>query len=613
MQLKAVILENFRSYRNRTVIPIDSLTAFVGKNEAGKSTILASLEIFFNSELIKPEKDDLSAGASTDVFTIGCIFGTDNELLVIDESATTTLKKEFLLNADGDLEVHKRYSVSAKPKAETFAIANHPTAFSKSLLLLKNSELKDELKKAKITDTTKKNSNVSMRQALWESVAQEFSIQEIPLDKEGAKEVHEQLKKYFPLYALFEADRTSRDDDDEAQNPMSYATKEAIRELEPKLNEIKNTIQQRVLDVAGRTLDKLREINPKIAGQLTPEFKEEPKWNSIFKFILRGDHDIPLNKRGSGVRRLILISFFRAEAERKQGLEKSPGIIYAIEEPETSQHPTNQRMLAEAFLSLSEKSGCQVLLTTHVPGFAGLLPVDSLRLVEDQEDGSKHVTSRDAEILSRIASSLGVLPYPDKLRLMVCVEGPNDIEMLKRISRKLHSEDPNIPDIASIPDIAILPLGGGTLSQWVQHNYLQKLGITELHIYDGGTETPRKYQKECDAVNARSDKSCAMLTAKNELENYLHHDLINQVFKIKLAPMGDMDDVPLLTAMEVHNSSGGKPWDGLDEEKRRKKESHVKSRLNTEVAELMTLSHLNEVDGKNELISWLKKIATHPD
>ncbi|SRR5581483_1579482 len=331
MYLKSVILENFRSYRERTIIPIENLTAFVGTNEAGKSTILAALEIFFNSELIKPEKDDLSVGGGNESFCIGCIFGHENETIVLDASATTNLRDEFLLNPDGNLEILKRFNCSAKTvKVEAFANALHPAEFEKSLLLLKNAELKTEITNRAVEGVAKKSSNVSIRKALWEALAKEKTLQEIPLDKEGAKEIYEQLGKFLPIYALFEADRTSRDDDDEAQDPMKLATAEAIRELEPDLISIKTVIQKRVLDVANRTLDKLREINPKIAAQLTPEFKEEPKWSSIFKFILRGDQDIPLNKRGSGVRRLILISFFRAEAERRQSLEKSPGIIYAI-------------------------------------------------------------------------------------------------------------------------------------------------------------------------------------------------------------------------------------------------------------------------------------------
>ncbi len=615
MYLKSVILQNFRSYRERTTVPVGNLTTFVGKNEAGKSTILAALEIFFNSALIKPEKDDLSAGSESESFSIGCVFGYENEELVLDASATTNLRDEHLLNADGDLEILKRYNCSGKLKMETFANALHPTEFEKSLLLFKNTELKSEITNRGIEGLAKKSSNVSMRQALWAAAPKEGSMQEIPLDKDGAKEVYEQLVKFLPIYALFEADRTSRDDDDEAQDPMKLATLEAIRELQPELESIKNTIQKRVLDVANRTLDKLREINPKIAAQLTPDFKEEPKWSSIFKFILRGDQDIPLNKRGSGVRRLILISFFRAEAERRQSLENSPGIIYAIEEPETSQHPTNQRMLAEAFIALAESPGCQVLLTTHVPAFAGLLPVESLRLVEAEEAGTKTVTYRDDAILAKIAKSLGVLPDPDKPKLIVCVEGPNDIECLTRISRRLHTEDPSIPDISALRDsreVAIIPLGGGTLSQWVQQHYLKMFDVPELHIHDGGLTTPRKYATECAAVNARSDGSWATLTSKNELENYLHHDPINQVFGTSLSLIGDNDDVPMLTASEIHNSTGGTPWANLDDITKKDKESRAKRRLNKDVADRMNLAYLKEVDPSGELIGWLRKIASYP-
>lgn len=47
MQLREIILENFRGYAKTTNILFESdLTAFLGKNDAGKSTILEALEIF---------------------------------------------------------------------------------------------------------------------------------------------------------------------------------------------------------------------------------------------------------------------------------------------------------------------------------------------------------------------------------------------------------------------------------------------------------------------------------------------------------------------------------------------------------------------------------------
>jgi putative ATP-dependent endonuclease of OLD family len=121
-------------------------------------------------------------------------------------------------------------------------------------------------------------------------------------------------------------------------------------------------------------LDKLREIAPDLASELSPNFRTEPKWEQQFKMSLVGENEIPINKRGSGARRLILLSFFRASAESKRQQLNSPSIIYGVEEPETSQHPGQQRLMMEAFRELSEQD-CQVLVTTHNPALAGLAPV----------------------------------------------------------------------------------------------------------------------------------------------------------------------------------------------------------------------------------------------
>ena len=163
------------------------------------------------------------------------------------------------------------------------------------------------------------------------------STQLIPLNAEDGKKVWEKLQKVLPTFALFRSDRPSRDEDPEVQDPMALAVKEAVREVEADLEQVRAKVHDRVAQVAQRTIEKLREMDPALASELKPEFRAEPKWEA-FKLSLVGDGGIPINKRGSGVRRLILLNFFRAEAERRQAETESPGVIYAIEEPETSQH-----------------------------------------------------------------------------------------------------------------------------------------------------------------------------------------------------------------------------------------------------------------------------------
>lgn len=46
MNLKTIIIKNFRGYAGEYRIPVGNLTAFIGKNDAGKSTILDALGIY---------------------------------------------------------------------------------------------------------------------------------------------------------------------------------------------------------------------------------------------------------------------------------------------------------------------------------------------------------------------------------------------------------------------------------------------------------------------------------------------------------------------------------------------------------------------------------------
>ena len=47
MKLKQLKLKNFRGYNSDTYLEVSDLTALIGKNDVGKSTILEALEIFF--------------------------------------------------------------------------------------------------------------------------------------------------------------------------------------------------------------------------------------------------------------------------------------------------------------------------------------------------------------------------------------------------------------------------------------------------------------------------------------------------------------------------------------------------------------------------------------
>ena len=125
-------------------------------------------------------------------------------------------------------------------------------------------------------------------------------------------------------------------------------------------------------------------MSPDIANTLNPVIPSAAnlKWADVFKNVsITSDENIPINKRGSGSKRLILLNFFRAEVERRQTERNAPSVIYAIEEPETSQHSENQKKLVRALSALSEAANTQVIITTHSPIIVKQLGFSNIRII----------------------------------------------------------------------------------------------------------------------------------------------------------------------------------------------------------------------------------------
>jgi predicted ATP-dependent endonuclease of OLD family len=613
VKIKAIKLVNFRSYRGEVTIPIDNFTVLIGKNEAGKSSVLEALEIFFNNTAVKFDASDCNVHSDDRTVSITCVFSDLPDVVTIDAGASTSLEQEFLLNEDSDLEIQKKFNCSTKTvKASTFAVAFHPSKKGfENLLGLKNGELKAKLSELGLDDKkVNKSVNSEMRKAIWASEAElEMSLTEVPLDEAAGKEIWTALSSGLPIFALFQSDRKSTHEDREVQDPMSFAIAEALKEVEPELELVKKKVESRVIDVAERTLKKLREMDAELADELTPRFKADPKWSGLFKVTLEDQHEIPIDKRGSGARRLILLNFFRAEAERRLLEQKAPGVIYAIEEPETSQHPNNQRLIVESLLRLADAPNTQVLITTHVPALAGLVPVESLRFIQRTVHQEKFIRFGNEEMYKEIADTLGLLP-DKRVQLLLCVEGPNDVAFLKAVSKTLSSSNGALPDLEREARIAIIPLGGSTLQEWVAAHYLKSLNLPEFHIYDRDEMTPPKYQEAVNHVNGRRNGDFATLTSKREMENYIHPAAIRSALSINIS-FNDTDDVSTLVAQKIHETSNsGIEWDSLAEKSRKEKESQAKKLLNRDAVPAMTIEQLRQIDSLNEIEGWFINIAS---
>ncbi|MCX2934706.1 ATP-binding protein [Mycobacterium sp. CVI_P3] len=614
MRLRKVKIRNFRCYIDEVAVELDSLTSIIGRNDAGKSTVLEALAIFFDQQ--KPDSDDAAKDGQKSDMSITCEFDELPEQLIVDSTSATTLTEEYLLNEDGHLEIRRTFNGELKtPTSKVFIRANHPSADNVGdLLALKNADLKKRAVDLGV-DLTSVNQriNAELRAAIRDHVGElDLQITEIEVDiAPGAKELYARLKESLPAYFLFRSDRPSTDQDSEAQDPMKVAVRVAIEEQRAALDEIALSVRQQVRELIDQTLLKIKALSPEIASELNPEISD-PKWDSIFKISLTGESAIPLNKRGSGVRRLVLLGFLQAQAESRRAVSPDTGIIYAIEEPETSQHPDTQRVLLQAIEEIAQQDGYQVLMTTHTPMLGRLLPTRTLRYVAVGHGGAREIHYGDDNTIREVAKALGVLPDHD-VRVFVGVEGKHDESFLKHASRILSQGDPQIDSLADLESqgkLIFIPVGGSNVGLWVSR--LHHLDRPEYHIFDRDHQPPAlpHYESQAAAINARQGCT-AVHTTKREIENYLDRAAIVAARpEVAIPTINDFDDVPEVAAQKIHAAAPDAPaWATLSAESKRKKQARAKGWLNDQAAALMTQEMFTQSDPNGEISGWLRDIT----
>lgn len=620
MYITSLRIKNFRSYEDTLIKFNKNLNVIIGKNDAGKSTILEVLDILLNGGTIKIDKNDCNIFSDNKVIEIIATFkfeSNDNKLL-LDSKILTDIEKEFLLNIDSEMEIKLKVDTSkTKLTLLKYLIVNYPTSLaSNPLIYLKNADLKKELKKLEdsgidVTDVDK-TINSEIRKKIYEVNDCENiskSLIEIDLQKDEAKNIWSSLEKSLPIYTIFQSDRDNRDTDNDIQNPLKAAAKNAISEIEDKLEEIKIKIENELTEIGNQTIDKMKEMGLDISNELKPIVNNK-KWDTLFTFSLEGDDGIPLNKRGSGFRRLVMLNYFRVEAEKKLSDTQKKSIIYSIEEPETSQHPNHQLMLIDSIKELSLKEKHQIFITTHTPEIAKKVELNQLLLIEKIENKSKSYD--DIDKLERITNSLGVLPnIDDNIKVVVFVEGPTDAQFLININKSV-KEFNDIIDIENSKEIIIIPTGGSTLQHWVDKRYLERLDLVEIHIYDSDiskddVKDRNKYKSQIDKVNEIGGLNKGYETKYSEIENYIHPILIKD--KYKLDTFFDEEnwleewvksDIP-----KIVNKLCDKSDSDIEPISSKRK---IKSTISDELSLNMSKELLEEIEAFEELENWYKQI-----
>lgn len=611
MKLVKMKLKNFRGY-SEEIFDFNQMTGLVGRNDVGKSTILEALDIFFNAEkktgVIQPDINDLLISCCEEkYYSITCFFDVPkDELIIIDDSNPTNLSEEYLLNKDGLLEIEKRWdckgtSITAKSLSININ-AFIPYVGEKQFLTMKISELKKELEEIKNDisnyDDINKKLKADIRKCLYKYYSSNverkeyiINIKDIETDN---KNLWKSLSKNFPMFFLFQSDRTNSDSDTEVQNPLRAAARKAVSDKLEELEKIERYIIDEVSKVGAATVEKLSDFDTSIAKGLETTHKIKA-WESLFSFNISDEREIPINKRGSGVRRLILLSYFRAEAEKAFISGDSKGIIYAIEEPETAQHPDFQLQIFNSLEKICDNSNNQVIFTTHTPEIAKMLEPKSLIFIKRDMQGKPKVERNEDDKIREIISSLGILPSISS-KLVLCVEGENDVNFLNGINNSVEE----LREIFDLSETSIISMSGSKLKQWIERDYLENSNVKEFHIYDSDVDDYIKKVSEMVALN--DGRRTGLNTKLREMENYIPNNLIETEFGIEIVDNNDewkKKDVPKFLRDKVL----------LHIPDINKREQAIKGILNKKLASKLTKEDLEVYGVYTEIENWFKKFS----
>lgn len=194
-------------------------------------------------------------------------------------------------------------------------------------------------------------------------------------------------------------------------------------------------------------------------------------------------------------------------------------------------------------------------------------------------------------------------------KVLVVVEGPNDVEFLRRISVILHREDARVPDLAEMERrraLVFVPAGGADSTSAFRFAALR---LPEFHLLDRDMP-PATEARQWVAAMVNSRRGCrAVVMSKRSLENYLAPIAVLEASGISIA-ISDDDNVPELVARRAHESQEHHvPWEQLPIRARKRLRDKAKKWLNGRAVERMTPERLAESDPSGEVRTWLAIIA----
>lgn len=507
MKLRTVNIKNYRCLADVSV-DLSDMTALLGPNSAGKSSLLHALAFFFEGRELEPA--DVFAGSDATI-SVECIFDelNDADRFALGPYAAgdqIVLRRTWKPGEDQRLTGRgRRFPEFAAIRA---ASGRERTAAYKTLredrtdLVLPSATNIAAVDQAMLTF---EQDNPHLCEAVEDEDASRLF---------GYKSVGQaRLADRFP-FVFVPAVADAPGEAVEKRGSLLSRLLTAVAEQRAAADEGLKTIELEARTKYEQAIESshgpiLKDLGVQLSEQMqryvpSAEIKLEPVATGFSidapRVDLRGgeEHDLTdLGRQGHGFQRAFIISVleYLANAGTDGDPSKRPTLFLAIEEPELYQHPPRARHFFKTLSTIAGSSSVQVAYATHSPYFVAPDRFDSLRIFrrEPSEELSRGVLVTAAK-LSVVADKLPDTdkadPRPYLARTLsehlreaffakgvLLVEGPSDVATFDTAAELLE-----LPNLSA--DGIVITHVGGKGSQPVALAILGALGIPTFCVFD---------------------------------------------------------------------------------------------------------------------------------
>jgi putative ATP-dependent endonuclease of the OLD family len=473
MRINNLRIENFRGFKDETV-SLDRYCCFVGANGAGKSTVLAALNVFFRQ--YRDSKTDLSKLSVED-------FHHKNVDQPIRITVTFTDLSE---QASKDLADYARQHTLI-----VSAVARYDPGSQRAEVKQYGSRL-GMTEFVEYFEAEKAGASAKDLQGIYESLARNFGLppakvkqvmadnlrafegsssKATPIPSEdqfyGATRGANRLAPHVQWIFVPAAKDITEEGNESKASALGQLLSRTIRtkvDFQKRLGDLRVVVgasYQEMLDAEQSVLDQLSvSIELRLKSWAHPAVTAKVLWKQDpdksvrveepWAYIRIGERgfESELARFGHGMQRSCMLTLLQELASGEPGAEV-PTLIMGIEEPELCQHPPQARYLAELLYDLS-KCGSKIAVCSHSPLFIPGDHFDAVRVVREcgtpaasfvksvtYEDLAKKLSDcgdtlyKEAGMLAKLYSTLN--PAINEMffcRVLILVESVEDIAYL---------------------------------------------------------------------------------------------------------------------------------------------------------------------------------------